>query len=289
MIDWPQSLIQDLARRRAILFLGSGVSKNSVSEADPNCRPPTWEEFLRRGLDLCGNPKRHVLTLLRQNDFLTACEIIKDKLDEQWNDFVHQQFVEPKFQTAAIHKDIFQLDSRIVLTQNVDKIYDSFASSESAGTVYVKEYSKADVALVVRGDRRCVLKAHGTVDTPAEMIFTREEYVRARYTCSTFYSLLDALTVTHTLLFIGCGISDPDVQLMLERHANVFPGSRPHYMISPKGSFHADVEQSLKKNMNLRFLFYKPQDYHIELQGSLSELVNLVEAQREILADTRDW
>lgn len=289
MIAWPQPLVQDLARRRAILFLGSGVSKNSVSQADPDHRPPTWDEFLRSALERCDNPKRHVQTLLKRKDYLTACEILKHKLDEHWHEFVHQQFVEPRFQTAEIHRDIFKLDSRIVLTQNVDKIYDSFASSESNSTVYVKEYSTADVALVVRGDRRCVLKAHGTVDSPAEMIFTREEYVRARYKYSSFYSLLDALTVTHTLLFVGCSISDPDVRLMLERHANVFPGSRPHYMVAPRGAFHADVEQSLKRNMNLRVMFYKPQDHHVELRDSLHALVSLVETQRDVLTETRDW
>ena len=87
----------------------------------------------------------------------------------------------------------------------------------------------------------------------------------------------------------GRGVSDPDVQLMLERHAYTFPGSRPHYMIAPKRTFHADVEQSFKRNMNLRFLFYKPQNHHIELRESLHELVSLVDAQRELLADTRDW
>ncbi|MGA7194860.1 MAG: SIR2 family protein [Anaerolineales bacterium] len=163
------------------------------------------------------------------------------------------------------------------------------ATSESSGTVYVKEYSNANVAMVVRGDKRCVLKAHGSVDTPGEMIFTREEYVSARFKYSSFYSLLDALAVTHTLLFIGCGVSDPDVQMMLERHAYSFPGSRPHYMVAPKSSFHHDVEMSLKRNMNLRFLFYKPHDHHAELRQSVHELVSLVETERESLASTRDW
>ena len=238
---------------------------------------------------MCENPKRHIQSLLKQHDYLAACEIIKHRLDDKWNEYVHEKFVEPQFQAADIHREIFKLDSRIVLTQNVDRIYDAFALSESSGTVYVKEYSKADVALVVRGDRRCVLKAHGTVDTPGEMIFTREEYVRARLRHSSFYSVLDALTVTHTLLFVGCGVSDPDVQIMLERHAYAFPESRPHYMVAPRGAFHNEVAQSLKRNMNLRFLFYRPQDHHMELRESIHELVNLVETQRESLAKTRNW
>lgn len=289
MIDWPSQLVEDLARRRAILFLGSGVSKNSVSELDPTRRPPTWEEFLRIALDQCENPKRHIQALLNEHDYLTACEILKYKLDDRWNGLVHAQFVEPRFNPADIHRDIFKLDSRIVLTQNVDKIYDAFALSESSGTVYVKEYSTADVALVVRGDRRCVLKAHGSVDTPGEMIFTREEYIRGRVAFSSFYRVLDALAVTHTLLFVGCGVSDPDVKLMLERHAYSFPGSRPHYMVAPKKSFHTEIEQSFRRNMNLRFLFYKPNDHHAELRESVGELTRLVDAQRESLAATRNW
>lgn len=290
MISWPPQLIEDIARRRAILFIGSGVSKNSTSETNPTIRPPTWEEFLKFALDKCGNPKRHILKLLRQNEYLTACEIIKHKLmPEEWNELIHTLFVEPRFKPADIHRDIFQLDSRIVLTQNVDKIYDAFASSESSGTVYIKDYSNADVSLVVRGDKRCVLKAHGTVDTPQGMIFTREEYKRARFEFGSFYDVLDALAVTHTVLFIGCGVSDPDVQIMLERYAYGFPGSRPHYMVSPKKSFHEDVEQSMTRNMNLRFLSYRAQDHHLELRESLHELVRLVEEKREALSATRNW
>jgi len=289
VIEWPQQLIQDIARRRAILFLGSGVSKNSISTVGPAKSPPTWEEFLSIALDKCENPKRHIQKLLREGDYLTACEILKFKLEDQWNAIVHEQFVKPGFSAVDIHRDIFKLDSRIILTQNVDKIYDTFALGESAGTVYVKEYSKADIAQVVRGDKRCVLKAHGTVDTPDEMIFTREEYSRARVKHGTFYDVLDALTVTHTLLFIGCGLSDPDVQIMLERHAYKFPGSRPHYMVSPTGSLHGDVQQSLKRNLNIRFLLYKPQDRHKELRDSLHQLVSLVDTERAELSDTRDW
>jgi hypothetical protein len=289
MIDWPAQLVEDLARRRAIVFLGAGVSKNSTSESDPTLHPPTWEEFLRAALDRCDNPKRHIEKLLKRHDYLTACEIVKYRLADDWNALVHDQFVAPRFRPADIHRDIFQLDSRIVLTQNVDRVYDAFAANESSGTVYIKEYSNADVGLVVRGERRCVLKAHGSVDTPAKMVFSREDYARARVEFSSFYNVLDALTVTHTLLFLGCGVADPDVQLMLERFAYVFPGSRPHYMVAPRQLLHPDVEQSLKRNMNLKFLLYKPHDSHLELRESLHDLVRLVDAQRETLAATRNW
>ena len=47
MIDWPQQLVDDLARRRAIVMIGSGVSRHSVGLS--GARPPTWHGFLRCG------------------------------------------------------------------------------------------------------------------------------------------------------------------------------------------------------------------------------------------------
>ena len=289
MIEWPEHLVMDIARRRAILFLGSGVSANAVSGNDPTRRPPTWEEFLRKGINLCANPTRHIRTLVSRQDYLTACEIIKCKLDEGWNELVHREFVEPQFQATEIHRDIFQLDSRVVLTQNVDKIYDTLALNESNNTVYLKVYSQEDIGSVVRGDRRCVLKAHGTVDTPSKMIFTREEYATARYRYAGFYSLLDALAVTHTYLFLGCGLTDPDVRMMLERHAQIFPCNRPHYMVASRTAIHEDLRRSVKRNMNLRLLLYRPDNHHQEFKDSVQTLVQKVEERREELTRTRDW
>ena len=52
MINWPNQLVEDLARRRAVLFLGAGVSRNSLS-ANRLKRPPEWSEFLRTALRSC--------------------------------------------------------------------------------------------------------------------------------------------------------------------------------------------------------------------------------------------
>ena len=49
MIDWPDKLVQDIARRRCVLFLGSGVSANSKNAAGE--RPKTWVEVLKLGIN----------------------------------------------------------------------------------------------------------------------------------------------------------------------------------------------------------------------------------------------
>lgn len=45
MIDLQDNLVEAIARRKSVLFLGSGISANSCN--DDGKHPLTWEGFLR--------------------------------------------------------------------------------------------------------------------------------------------------------------------------------------------------------------------------------------------------
>jgi len=212
MINWPNIVIDDIARRRAVLFLGAGVSKNSLG-IDNVSRPPSWMEFLNDGISKCTGNTKHIRKLINDGDLLTACEIIKDKLDEEWFNLLREKFITPQYKPSRLHESLFKLDLRLVFTYNFDKIYDTYAQSASNNTIQSKNYYDIDLSRVLRGDNRAIVKVHGTIDEPSQMIFTRKEYIQARHKNHTFYTILDALTITHTFIFVGCGLSDPDVQL----------------------------------------------------------------------------
>jgi hypothetical protein len=289
MITWPLPLIDELARRRAIVFLGSGVSKNSVGLNGK--RPPLWKEFLEHGVTQCHDKKlrMEVSRLIKNADLLTACELLKDALgDAAWEVLAHDEFIAPQYQAGDIHRNIFALDSRLVVTQNFDKIYDTYASGEAQGTVIVKRYDEEDISNFVRKRHRLVIKAHGSIDAPSGMVFTKGDYAKARHKHASFYALLDGLLLTHTSLFLGCGLNDPDIQVWLERNVQLHPTSNPHYIVM--GShFSSNFKRAVKKTLNLEVLQYNPKDNHVELQTSLSQLVELVDIRRQEFATTRDW
>src|SRR5687768_15738512 len=120
MIDWPAALVREVARRRVVVFLGAGVSKNSVGEGGK--RPPDWSEFLGRAIERCEAPRQHIKSLMSQFEYLTVCEIVKEKLKEDYLALLEEEFVAPKYKAAQIHQYLFALDARIVATQNFDKI-----------------------------------------------------------------------------------------------------------------------------------------------------------------------
>lgn len=206
MIAWPDNVIEDIARRRAVIFVGAGVSKHGCSSDGQ--RPPTWAEFLREGSERVSHGKKAIQSLIKSGDYLTACEILKNQLDDQWQRFLRDKFVTPRYEWADIHKNIFNLDCNIVLTPNFDTIYETAASYLSNGTVTFKHYYDGDLDSISRGspDMRAVVKVHGSIHYPDYMVFTRKDYANARVKYQRFYQFLQALLLTHTFVFweVGC-------------------------------------------------------------------------------------
>lgn len=287
MINWHKDIIEDIARRKSVIFIGAGVSKNATN-ADGD-RPKDWKEFLTYASAQTGK-KRLIDSLIKNADFLTACEIIKQDLGrEDFNTLVRSQFQTPQFQSAEIHKHIFNLDSRIIATPNFDKIYDVYAEHATNGNISIKAYYDDDVADVVRRTEPVILKIHGNITTPDKLIFSRKDYSRARTDNRNFYQVLDALAITNTFIFIGCGPHDPDVRLLLEDYNYRFRFNKKHFIISPKNATKHDVLSILEDTMSLKTITYDSKNNHIELTDSLEHLVKLVDARRQELADTMKW
>lgn len=293
MINWPEKLITAVARRRCVLFLGAGVSANATNKDGD--RPPTWKTFLEK--ILADNAARlasdtaELQDLINNSEYLIACEIIVDKLGESvFGDLTASAFRRPGYKPSDIHKAIFGLDSRIVISPNVDKIYEDYASSESASTVVVKSYSDRDLAKYIRSEDYLIIRAHGSVDETAKMIFTHGQYSNARIEYSSFYRLLDALILTHTFLFIGCGINDPDIQLVLENANFSYKECPPHYFLTAENAFNPGRQRIICKNRNLEMLTYEnPDGSHANLLTELNALKDLVEKKRGELSGNYSW
>jgi hypothetical protein len=288
VIDWPAHLIDEIARRRVLIFLGSGVSKQSLGLGGK--RPPLWIEFLKTGASRCGNSKarREILKLIKSGDLLTACDVLKEELGAAWDALISSEFIDPHYQPSSIHEHIFKLDARLIVTQNFDKIYDAYASASSQGTVVVKSYTELDTAHFIRRRQRLILKAHGTIDNPGSMVFTRGEYAKARHLHGSFHALLDGLMLTHTCLFLGCGTSDPDIALMLERAVQLHPSTHPHYLVMG-GTLSEQVKRAYRRTLNLETLSYSVAADHKALVDALDALVQKVDVRKAELAVSLDW
>lgn len=287
MIKWPQGLIEDIARRKCVLVLGAGVSKNSTNNA--GLRPKDWREFLEHSsIDLTS--KTEINRQIKSGDYLTACELIKKELGrDDFNTLVKSEFLTPKFMPADIHKHIYNLDSRLIITPNFDKIYDTYANTTSQGSVIIKKFNEEDIVDCIRRPEPLIIKIHGSVDSTDNLIFTRKDYSEARIKNGNFYKVIEALSLTHTFIFIGCGTNDPDIRLILEDYTFRYPLNKKHYIVMSKNALDKRVKEIIKETMSLNILEYDSKNHHEILTLSIENLVKDVDNKRQELALSQSW
>jgi hypothetical protein len=285
MISWPEQLINSLARRRAIIQIGSGVSANASTREGRS--PKTWREFLDQALSSCGPGSGHMKKAIKRGDLLTACEFVRSRLGEDWYRLLRAEFGEPNYRPAPIHEAIYNIDSRIVLSTNFDRIYDNYAITASEQTIVIKHHTDDDIGMLIYGDDRYIIKLHGSIDAPRKMIFTASDYAEARTKYRSFYSIVDSLISTSICLLIGSGLEDPDIKMLFEDYK-----SRthliPHYILLPK-PLHADEVALVKATRGLNVILYSSKNNHKELTDGLFRLAELVEGRRAGLADSLSW
>ncbi|WP_294218980.1 SIR2 family protein [Pseudobutyrivibrio sp.] len=292
-MEWTNEIVDAIALRRSVLFLGAGISANSYSKKDKNVHPPTWKELIEaviKDINLDIKIVGVINNLIERGDYLTAFEIIVNNVThERFERALSKKMLEPQFVHDRVHENIFRLDSRVVITPNVDKIYETYAQSESNGTTKVKRYYDSDLISSLKSQDRIILKIHGTLDEPSKIVFTRSEYTNVRYEYSMFYKLLEAMLWNYTFIFLGTGLNDPDIQLMLENASFAFPGSPKHFFITPEDTV-SNVEMEVIGRMrNIEFITYDKSSGHKEFHDAIEKLVELVEARREEIAMSMQW
>lgn len=275
-------LIEDLAAKRVILFIGSGVSASGVTRS--GSRIKQWRSFLEYAATqlIDEECKQLVNQYLDDNNYLFAAEVIKNSLPStDWATLIQDEFGQIA-DPSDLHRAIVSLDQRIVVTTNFDKLLENAWADSSAGlTHFPQVITKLDNSTfrIMRENRSYLVKLHGTVDDPESIIFTQSDYTRDAYVNWAYSSFIEILLTTYTVLFIGFSMNDPALSRLVEMHAQKYPHCRPHYI------FTSGPSNSTIKNMNrrLRRLYvmeYSSDNHHYQLVEYIKELAVQCQARR---------
>ncbi|MFD2170558.1 SIR2 family NAD-dependent protein deacylase [Tumebacillus lipolyticus] len=279
---WPESLVTEIAERRCIIVLGAGASASSTNELGN--RPKDWSKFLRVAIRKMNDSQAQLLAieLCDKGLFLDAAQIIHDHIDPGDFDQVIQQEFNPNiaFQPSDLHRNILSLDPKIVITTNYDKIYESLCNLDGAGASFnTLYYYSSNLLSEIRSKKRLIIKAHGCVNDSDKIVLTRKSYFDAKNDYPSFYKILDSLFLINTVLFIGCSMSDPDINLLLEGVNISAKSSRSHYAISGDGR-PISIKNAIKTTYNLELLEYPEGEHHLVIDA-LEDLVTQVWHFRE--------
>jgi hypothetical protein len=280
-MDWPISLVEELASRRCVVFLGAGASAGCLSAVD-GANPPTWGRFLENLKNRIPVDSRTptIDSLIEKEKYLDAAEVILNKLPAaEFSRAIRELFVQPRYERSSIHESTLKIDPKVVVTTNYDDVYDAYCRTGIAQDGYnVCKYYEQHLATDLRSPVRVIVKAHGCVNDISKIVLSRSQYFKAKQENNEFYAILNSLFMTNTLLFLGYSMSDPDIQLVLE-NSNIFSRStHPHYALVGDDII-PDIEESMRKAYNIEFLKY-PAGQYDEANKYVAELANQVESVR---------
>lgn len=251
--EWPDAVVKAARNRTLVLFVGAGVSASCRN--DQGKTPPTWPQLLcslADSVQLREADRRAFEELVEARQLLDAAELLKftAKQTGRIADFTRKLTEEVQgnnrhpFHSSEWHSAIASIDPAVIVTTNYDKIMENAPELN----YMVTTYASPDVDSHVRLAEPVIIKLHGSVDEPSGTILTRSDYTYLHSKGSLALSLVQALAMTRTLLFVGYSLSDPDLQVLLQ---NVFAG-RHDYNVSPHYILMSDTSPDHKKEVFLR-------------------------------------
>lgn len=208
MSDDIEDLARSIQERRAILFVGAGVSIVVGL--------PSWQELIDHMMDelglteegeqgrALGHPVLAEYYRLRHG----SIGPLRSWMDREW------KVSEERVRGSRIHQLIVSLDFPMIYTTNYDRNLE--VAYELAGRPYAKIANARDLTLVELHDTQ-IVKFHGDFDDDNSLVLTESDY----FSRLSFDSPLDvkfrADAMSRTLLFIGYSVQDMNIRLLLHR------------------------------------------------------------------------
>ncbi len=229
-MDVPYRLVEALAERRVVPFLGAGFSIPS------GVRP--WGGLMdglrQRYHRAIGDAVSGVAPQLNAIDLASVLDAL-NLTENEVRTYFAEQVGDSRLKPSTYHRMLSELAPSTVITTNWDRLLeDQFKHDQVAARVL---YRDADVPFFDTARLVNILKVHGTVDDISSMVYKSSHYDPYWRDRPVLGALLTTLLSTNSALFIGYGFGDPNIESLLDQLARSMGAvRREHWALSYSGS-----------------------------------------------------
>jgi pimeloyl-ACP methyl ester carboxylesterase len=251
-IEPPAPLVEALRKGKCALFVGSGFSVSAGL--------PTWDKLIGELIELLkrevpADPVLPELDDLRKNSkYLDIAQHAAEALSrDAFTSFLRQQIRRVDARPGEIHRLAARLPFAFFVTTNYDQLLEQALPDVTVAT-------QADTQLLsnlLYDGGRFLLKAHGDIDRSDTIILTATDYQKAIHLQPSFGQIFSSLKLHYSILFVGYSLSDPDFNLLLERHVALFGhGGAKRYALLWKGEISVIESRTLERTQNITVIRY---------------------------------
>lgn len=277
-MEIPKKIIDHVKEGDLAFFVGSGISKNAGL--------PTWDELLDELIDFAYKKNRasdeqvkeYKESLKNKDHFFFIAEDLKQILETQYYEFMHEKFADKKLQPTENHKLIVRTNASLAITINYDNLLEKAYIQEFGDQPNSFTYSEPKLAAnnFWRGEF-FILKAHGDAKkAPETLILSQKDYRSTLYDQHGYKSLLQTIFTTKPILFLGVSMNDPEFKQLLDYLHHSFHGGGPkHYLLTEEGNTNTSIIKRYEEDFNIETIPYSNQaGDHQEVNNFLKELQN---------------
>ncbi len=125
----------------------------------------------------------------------------------------------------------------------------------------------------LRNSQFFVFKVHGDVNVPGSIVLGNRDYSRLLYLNPAYRSFLETVFASFTVLFVGFGGSDPDLDGVIDRLSTIYERSiGQHFILIAEDEFSALERRRLLEDKRLDCITYKRDTSHSQVVEFLRAL-----------------
>ncbi len=211
-----KEIYQAIRSERLVVFVGSGVSRNSGL--------PTWSgliEKMRTLLDIPETPKE-LDNFLSTENYLTIAQYFYD----QYKESEYQKLIKKELGKSAksnpIDDMIFKLKPRHIVTTNYDRLLEESAENFQKNSqyryipiIYDNDFIHSPGLFEIPSPRY-IIKLHGDIKKLDSIVLKEEDYLHYELSRPLMSTFLKALLADHSFLFIGYSLRDYNIKQIIE-------------------------------------------------------------------------
>lgn len=275
----PEELSKQIAQDNCVVFVGAGLSISAGL--------PSWPALLKRMIDWSGahsvdvSDQDELHKYIHEGDLLLVAEEMRERMgDHNFREFMAEVFLRG---AGAKPTDTHMLLTRIpfssVITSNYDKLIETAYTITNSSVPHVftqEDYPELSASLRTRDFH--VLKVHGTIDRIQTIVLGRTDYRKVMHANPAYRQYLSTLFSTKTVLFLGFGLTDPDLLLLLnELRATFETYAGKHYALMSSVDTPKIKQRRFEKDYGINIIPYVPSSHeHPEVLMFLDDLFRKV-------------
>ena len=197
-----QRIINASAENSLTIFVGAGVS--ALSHA------PKWSEMIDQICDMLGQDRKKRYS---SDDYLQIPQIYFNEIGrnkKQYYSFLNKVLDTSNLEINEIHKMLIKLKPVSIITTNFDELLEEAAAAKCYS---MKVIASDDEVSEINGSR-FILKVHGDLKHN-NIVFKEEDYLSYSDNFKLIETLLKSIFSTNTVLFIGYGLNDYNIKLIM--------------------------------------------------------------------------